>query len=128
MYKEAKGGSTMNYRKWAVIFLAVTMISTGATQIAAKSQSHDDLKNFYEACIEEKIVRCQSKSEMEGSRSKNLRLDAAIAAEKARFLSLNRNMLVEEMIDRKIGQRVYKIDVFLNEKFYNSDTGRLSSK
>jgi len=117
----------MNYKRWCVIFLAGIMIPTGAIQVAAQSQSDDHLKDFYEVFIAQKIDRCQSKSELQQSRSKNLRLEAAIAAEKVRFLSINKDILVEEMLDQKIGKKKYKINVFLNKKFFDGNDG-LSSE
>ena len=115
----------MKYQRLAILFWLSVMILPGFAQIAAQSQSDGNLKKYYEACIAEKIAKCQSKTEMEKSRLKNLRLDAAIAAEKARFLSVNMDVLIEEMTERNVGKKSYKIDAFLNEKFFD-DYRRLS--
>jgi len=115
---QGKGGLKMKYKRLIVIFWVIAIIVSGAAQITAQSESDNHMKKYYEDCIAEKIAKCQSKIDMEKSRSKNLRLNAAIAAEKARFLSLNLDMLVEEMVEKNIGRKVYKIDVFLNKKFF----------
>ena len=115
----------MKYQRLIILFWLGVLILPGFAQIAAQPQSDGHLEKYYEACIAEKIVKCQSKTEMENSRSKNLRIDAAIAAEKARFLTLNMDVLIEEMVEQKIGQKAYKIDAFLNEKFFD-DNRRLS--
>ena len=52
------------------------------------------------------------------SRSENLQLAAEIAANQARFLSLNKDMLVNEMMVKGIGQKTYKIEHYLNSSFY----------
>jgi predicted phage tail protein len=118
---QGKGGPKMKYKRLIVNFWVSVMILSGVAQIAAESQSDGHLKKYYEACIAEKIAKCQSKTDMEKSRSKNLRLDAAMAAEKVRFLSLNMDLLVEQMVEQNVGKKFYKIDFFLNKKFFDDN-------
>ena len=104
----------------ALMLIVVTsfMIMIGATQISAQSQSDEHQKKIYETCIAKKIVRCQSKTILKTSRSENLQLTAEIAANQARFLSLNKDMLVNEMMEKSIGQKPYQIEHYLNSRFY----------
>ena len=117
----------MRYKRLVIIFLTSVMMLSGATLVAAKPQPENQLEKYYEARIAEKIAKYQSKTELAKSRSKNLRLDAAIATEKATFLSLNKDILVKEMVEQNVGRKPYKIDVFLNQKF-SDDNRRLSKK
>ena len=108
----------MKYAKWIVTALIGVLITTSAVNIAAQSQPVELQKKFYETCLSEKIIRHQTKTILKNSNSKNLRLDAETAAQKATFLTLNRNMLVEEMIEQDIDLKGYQIDFYLNKRFY----------
>lgn len=116
----------MRFLRSMILFWASVMILSGTAQLSAQSQPEGQLEKYYEAFIAEKIAKCQSKIELEKSRSENLRQDAAIAAEKARFLSLNTDVLIEEMVEQDIGKKPYKIDAFLNKKFFDGNR-RLSN-
>jgi hypothetical protein len=116
----------MKAKELIIIGLAGVMIFTGAVQIAAESQSDEQLTKFYETYISEKIAKSQSKTTLKTSRSENLRLAAEKAEKQVRFLTLNKDILVDEMIKQDIGQRLYKIDKYLNKRFSDySDCLRL---
>ena len=104
----------------ALIIIVVTsfMIMIGAIQISAESQSDEHQKKIYETCIVKKIAKCQSKTILKTSRSENLQLTAEIAANQARFLTLNKDTLVNEMMEKSIGQKPHKIEHYLNSRFY----------
>jgi len=108
----------MKVKALMVIFVSSFMIMIGATQISAQSQSDEHLKKIYETCIAKKIAKCQSKTILKTSRSENLQLTAEIAANQARFLSLNKDTLVNEMMEEGIGQKPYQIEHYLNSRFY----------
>jgi hypothetical protein len=108
----------MKVKALMVIFMSSFMIMIGAIQISAESQSDEHLKKIYETCIAKKIEKCQSKTMLKTSRSENLQLTAEIAANQARFLSLNKDTLVNEMMEKDIGQKLYKIEHYLNSRFY----------
>jgi hypothetical protein len=113
-----KGGSKMKKTKWIVAALIAILIIASAVKIGAQSQSVDPQKKFYETCLSEKIFKHQAKTILKNSKSKNLRLDAETAAQKATFLNQNSNMLVEEMIEQDIDLKRYQIDFYLNKRFY----------
>ena len=108
----------MKVKALMVIFLSSFIIITDATQISAQSQSDEHLKKFYETCIAKKIAKCQSKTILKTSRSENLQVTAETAAEQAHFLTLNKATLVNEMMEKNIGQKQYKIELYLNSRFY----------
>jgi hypothetical protein len=108
----------MKKTKWIVAALIAILIIASAVKIGAQSQSVDPQKKFYETCLSEKIFKHQAKTILKNSKSKNLRLDAETAAQKATFLNQNSNMLVEEMIEQDIDLKRYQIDFYLNKRFY----------
>jgi len=110
----------MKVKALMVIFMWSFMIIIGSTQISAHSKSNEKLQKFYETCIAKKIAKCQSKTMLKISRSENLQLTAEIAANQARFLSLNKDTLVNEMMEKNIGQKPYKIEYYLNSRFYEA--------
>ena len=117
----------MKAKELIIIGLAGVMILTGAVQIAAESQSDEQLNKFYEDYISEKIAKSQSKTSLKTSRSENLRLAAEKAEKQVRFLTLNKDILVDEMIKQDIGQKPYKIERYLKKRFSDclqlADTG-----
>ncbi len=107
----------MKAKELIIVGLAGVMVFTGAVQIAAESQSDEQLNKFYESYISGKISKSQSKTFLKTSRSENLRLAAEKAEKKARFLNLKKDILVDEMIKQDIGQKPYKIEYYLNKRF-----------
>ena len=117
----------MKVKELIIIGLAGVMILTGAVQIAAESQSDEQLNKFYENYISEKIVKSQSKTNLKTSRSENLRLAAEKAEKQATFLTRNKDILVDEMIKQDIGQKPYKIEKYLKNRYSDySDCLRLA--
>ena len=102
-----------------IIFMVSVMIIAGVVIVSAQLQPDEQLKKFYEDYIAEKIAKCKSKTILKTSKSENLRLTAKKASKKARFLMLNRDQLVNGMIQQDIGQKPYKIEHFLNSHFRN---------
>jgi hypothetical protein len=107
----------MKAKELIIIGLAGVMIFIGAVQIAAESQSDEQLNKFYETYISEKIAKSQSKANLKTSSSENLRLAAEKAEKHVRFLTLNKDILVDEMIKQDIGQKSYKIEKYLKKRF-----------
>lgn len=110
----------MKVKALMVIFMWSFMIIIGSTQISAHSQSNEKLRKFYETCIAKKIAKCQSKTMLKLSKSENLQLTAEIAVNQVRFLSLNKETLVNEMMEKNIGRKPYKIEYYLNSRFYEA--------
>lgn len=87
----------------------------------AQPQNHEQLNSFYENCILNKIDKCQSKMILlKTTRSKNLQQAAEKAKEQYRFLLLNKNALIDEMHEQRIGQKNYKVERYLNRRFYET--------
>jgi hypothetical protein len=117
----------MKVKELIIIGLAGVMIFTGAVQIAAESQSDEQLYKFYDNYVSEKIAKRQSKTNLKTSRSENLQRTAEKAEKQVRFLTLNKDILVDGMIKQDIGQKPYKIEKYLNKRFSEySDCQRLA--
>ena len=85
---------------------------------ASQSESNDQLKDFYNTCLEKKITSCQSKTVLSNSKSANLRKQSIISAEQVIFYSSNKDTLVNEMIELGIGRKLYKVDYYLIKRYY----------
>ena len=117
-----------------IFVLANVLIFAGVYQSAAQSKSNEKLGKFYETYIFETIAKNKSKINLKNSRSENLRRVAGKAEERIRFLTLKKDILVDEMIAYDIGPKPYKMEYYLNKRFYEysnckrlADSGYLSS-
>ena len=77
--------------------------------------AEDDL--FFYEYLDHKILLCKSKSYRIDSKSKCIRKTAQKSIRMAKYLKLNRERLVQEMVAEKIEPKPYKIDYFLNERY-----------
>jgi len=76
---------------------------------------------FYESCIVKMIENCESQvALLHTSRSANLRDYARVQAQMARFLQAEKEMLLNTMIQMQLEPKEYKIEHFLNDRFYRS--------
>ena len=89
--------------------------------MGSKIERNNQLVKFYENYINEKISSCHLKFQLKESRSENLQKCAAMEIIKAIFLKRDREALIEEMINSNVGVKEYKIEYFLNKKFFESN-------
>jgi hypothetical protein len=105
--------------KISIVFLLVWVITfIGFFPSTCISSDKKKLAKFYEDCISCEIAKCEAKTALCKSRSAKLRCCAAKKLKKMEFLKNNKDMLIEEMIKNDIGVKPYKIEYFLNKKFY----------
>lgn len=123
----------MNTNKWIVFMCGFVMIFGSAIVLHAGSEQEEPLEKYYGNYISNEIEKSKSKLTLKTSRSDNLRIVAAKADREATFLTLNKEILIHEMIERDIGKKPYKIEYYLNQRFshyYNcillADSGRFS--
>lgn len=93
-----------------LIFLAIPVMS--------QQSAETKLKAFYEASIEQRISKCESKKALRNSRFANVRSAAEMAQLKAAYLSKYKEILVQDMLDSKVGVKPYKIDHYVNQRFF----------
>lgn len=81
-------------------------------------QNNSNQNPSYESMFENCLMRCKSKAELSGSRSKNIRQAAYMASLKADFLRGQKIILIDEMIRSNMELKSYKIHYFLNDRFF----------
>ena len=108
----------MNAKLGCIFSLVLVMAVIGAVDATAQSLSKNQLAKYYESCIAKKISKCSAKTSLKTSRSVNLRRKAELATNQVIFFTSNKNMLINEMVDQGIGQKHYKVEHYLNKRFY----------
>ena len=109
----------------AKVLLAGLMIFVGAligvlhpTKVTGQKE---DLIKVYENCIVKKIEKCESKADLlYTSRSVTLRQYAELQDKKAQFFYLEKEKLINLMIQNRLEPKHYKMEHFLEEQFYRS--------
>jgi hypothetical protein len=84
------------------------------------SQSETEKADFYRKSIEEQIAKCNAKIRFIDSKSQNLRHYCQLELQKAEFFSNAKEILLMEMIEKEIEAKDYKIQYFLNSRFYKA--------
>ena len=108
----------MKAKLCCLITLVLFMAVVGAAGVAAQSESNEKMVKFYENCITKKIYNCNAKTVLKTSRSVNLRQKADLSKRQVIFFTSNKNRLINEMIEQDIGQKDYKVERYLNKRFY----------
>ena len=101
-------------------FISIVVMAL-ALMVALTDTGHagenEQLIKYYKEYISKCISKNKSKATLQTSRSENLRRSGVIYEQKAVFLTNNQNVLLDEMIRKKIGTKPYKIDYYLNKRF-----------
>ncbi len=102
--------------------LAVTMLALISAFFLTYNPTLDDpATTVYEGYIDKYITTCSLKERLfKDSRFENIRKSAALAMKKATFFSANKERLIAEMIEEKIGKKHYDIVAYLNARFHES--------
>ncbi|UCE55813.1 MAG: hypothetical protein JSV31_10275 [Desulfobacterales bacterium] len=102
------------------IFSVIAFLSLFWSTSAVSQQSGtEDLKFLYSAAIDKVILHCKNKTDLRHSRSEHLRRSAALSCMKAAYLKGYKDELIQEMIKADIGTSSYKIQYYLNQRFFN---------
>ena len=101
-----------------VTILAFFLVPLSA--ICGEMDKDTQLIKYYENAINKIIFLCNSKAHLKESKSVHLQNCAAMEIKKATFFSENKERLIKEMDKRDIGVKQYKIEYFLNKKFYEN--------
>ena len=117
----------MKAKKGLIILSTLAAIVLSAGTVFSDETKNEELGQYYEMVINLKIHQSLSKAALNDSRSAAIRDCAAKGADKAIFLSANKDLLIEQMLSRGIGKKMHKIEVFLNGAFHESKD-RLAKK
>ncbi len=106
-------------KKKSTIILAALVLTATIFSLPALANDEDQAqaKAKLEALVDEYIESCDAKSEMLGSRSENIRRSARISCLKASYCRHNKSELIQDMLDRKIEAKPYKVRLFVSERF-----------
>lgn len=77
-------------------------------------------KAFYEAAIDDEIVKCRKGASLRSSRSTILRQKGHREASMALFLEAHRDQLVDDMLASNLAPKTYKVQRFVNDRFCRS--------
>ena len=112
----------MRKRTLLVIFVTIFVFFLGSLPaICDDTETNSQLLKYYEYSINDKISKCHSKAKLKNSKSTNLQNCALMGIKKANYYSANKEMLVKEMVINNVGVKQYKIDYFLNRKFFENN-------
>ena len=112
----------MRKRILTVSFVTIFVFFLGSLPaICDDTEKNSQLSKYYENSINEKISKCDSKGQLKNSKSTNLQNYAFMGIKKANYYSANKEMLVKEMVINNVGVKQYKIDYFLNKKFFDNN-------
>ncbi len=99
---------------------ATTLIALAVlfSTVAASWAFQECPKEYYDQCVDEMINKCRRQSEMTGSWSDRLRMDAALEGRKLNFYSDRRQDLVEALKEQEIECRPHPVEHFLIKTYY----------
>ncbi len=96
-----------------IVFIVLVLTCPGMSQTI-----NSDDAEAYVAVIDELITNCEKKSAMGNSASDNIRNEVSIALMKASFYKKNKELLIEEMMEMRVDPKLYKVQYFLNMRFF----------
>ena len=89
-----------------------------SSSVAGQSAESANLTAVYSAAIDDAIVHCKSKTAFRNSRSEKLQRAAALSCMKAAFFKDFKDEIIEGMVKADIGTKPYKIQYYVNQKFF----------
>ena len=103
----------------SILVLVVTIfLCIGSNAIGGDTKGAE-MTIVYEELLDQHIARWDAKREMSGSGLENVRRAAAIATLKGAFAKGYRKELIESMIEEGVEPKDYKVQLYLNERFYS---------
>jgi hypothetical protein len=110
-----------------IIGLIGLAVAIGAVPAISDTSVADRQKSYYLDCIQDEIDANSCKLVLVTSRSETLREYGIAAAQKAAFLTKNRDALVEEMVLRKVSMRPHAVHQYLLRRFNEENDIRMAS-
>lgn len=109
----------------AVILTSLTMVLVLAAGPAiADDSGQPHQAALVKALVDNYIAACEAKSGLGQSRSEAMRRTAALYSLKGTYCTLYRDELVQTMIEEDLEAKPYKVNHFLNQRFYETVHGR----
>jgi hypothetical protein len=102
-----------------MITLAVFASWIAAVAIAGAENNDAALRAQYAEQVDVILMHCDRKSCLSRSTCEHLRKCAAMNCQKASFIRKNRHLLLDEMVRDCIRMKPYKVEIFINERFFS---------
>jgi hypothetical protein len=117
----------MNARNKLPIFLKICILAV--FPLCAYGQMMNSVSNheIYEKTLNHIISCCNSKCSMVDSEHKKIRDAGELALRKAEFCTIYKQQLIEEMAGMNLAPKAYKINHFVNSKFFGFEKNRVST-
>lgn len=105
-----------------IIFSIVALLlgAAGFSAATAESGEQTALRAYYLNCINDCIIRLDSKAHYKTSDSPALQREALMATMKRVFLQQYKEQLINKMIKDSIGQKNYKVEYYIDRQFYRT--------
>ena len=103
------------------LFLAIALTSlVKVPSMVGEAADREELMIFYGTYIDRYVARCEAKkARMRHSQSENICRDSALYCLKACYFKSCRKELVDLMIAGHVGTRPYRVQYFLNGRFFD---------
>ena len=111
----------MKILAYTILTMVMVVALVGAYSMTAEAGAIEQLKDLYSNYIAEVISKSHSKSGLVKSKSENLQISGVLARQKAVFLTVNHDRLVDEMIENEVGTKPYQIEYYLNKRFHENN-------
>jgi hypothetical protein len=102
----------------AVWMIVVALALVTPLAAAAEEKELTAMEKYYGSLVDEAIIHCEAKNKMRASWSGSVRRTAAVAYLKGAYLKEYKNDLVHDMIEEEVGEKPFKVNYYLNKRFY----------
>lgn len=99
--------------------LMVTLMLIFGFSAVCEETNAGQVVNVYEQLLDQYVANCDAKLEMKASNLENVRRAAAVAMLKGAFVKTYRNELISSMIEDEVEPKSYKVQLYLNDRFYS---------
>ena len=103
-----------------VLFFLVVIYFLSFTISSVTADTSTSIKrDLFAYLIDDCIRKCQAKIKLSESRSKNLRINAALSELKAQYFYENKYRLIEQILAADLPLKKYKVHHFINAAFFS---------
>ena len=108
----------MDFRTKSLGILAMAILMILSSVSFFKVYADGSKRQVYMQSLNQLISSCNSKATLADSRSANIRSYCELARLKAEFMIKHKELLIEGMSQIKLTPSAYKIQLFVNSKFF----------
>ncbi len=109
------------------LILGIVLLTILPLCVYGQMKNMDNNHEIYEQTINQIISCCNSKCRLADSEHDNIRMAGELALRKAKFCMMYKQKLIEEMVRMSLPPKTYKINYFVNSKFYELERNSVSN-